>query len=508
MKKYYQKENDFTYIHNKYVEENSFIGGEVNKIKLPVYNEIKDKLPKPFWNDNKSAIDCYYKAWEIAFSNIHNPEDGSGFVSPFIDSAFNDNLFMWDSCFITMFGKYASEFFDFQGTLNNFYALQHEDGFIAREISEKDGSAVFTRFDAPATGPNIMPWCEYDYYKLTGDKERVKKVFPVLLAYHQWFKRYRTWRDGGYWSCGWGCGMDNQPRLKESDNIEERNLSNGHMIWVDACLQQLINCNVLIKMAKICGRENEIQDILKEKETLGNLINEKLWDDETKFYYDLWEDDTLNMVKSVGAYWALSADIVSEDKLKSFIAHLENDKEFNRPFRVPSLSADNKYYDKNGNYWCGSIWAPTNYMVLKGLSENNYHDLAFEIANNCVNNVVEVFEKTGTLWENYAPESANQGNWSKSDFVGWSGLFPISILIEYVFGIKVNAEKKEIEWHINLTDEFGIENLPLGLLGKVSLLCKPRKGKNEKPEVVVKSDIDFKLKIFWDGNFESTEFKA
>ena len=202
------------------------------------------------------------------------------------------------------------------------------------------------------------------------------------------------------------------------------------------------------------------------------------------------------------------ADIVPEDKLKDFVAHLENDKEFNRPFRVPSLSADNKYYDKDGNYWCGGVWAPTNYMVLKGLSENNYHDLAFDIANNCVNNVVEVFEKTGTVWENYAPESKNHGSIAKSDFVGWSGLFPISMLIEYVFGIKVNAEKKEIEWHINLTDEFGIENLPLGLLGKVSLLCKSRKGKEEKPEIVVKSDTDFTLKIFWNDKDETIEFKA
>ena len=508
MKKYYQKENDFTYINNKFVEENSFIGGKVNKIKLPVYNEIKDKLPKPLWNNNKSVIDCYYKAWEIAFSNIHNPEDGSGFVSPFIDSAFNDNLFMWDSCFITMFGKYASEFFDFQGTLNNFYALQHEDGYIAREVTENDGSAGFTRFDGSSTGPNILPWCEYDYYKLTGDKERVEKIFPVLLAYHQWFRRYRTWRDGSYWSSGYGCGMDNQPRLKNSESNAERFLSNGHMIWLDTCLQQLISCNMLIKMAEICNRCDDVIDIVAEKEKLGNLINEKLWDDETKFYYDLWEDDTLNMVKSVGAYWALSADIVPEDKLDDFVTHLENDKEFNRPTRVPSLSADDKYYDEGGSYWCGSIWAPTNYMVLKGLSGNGYHDLAFDIAENCVDSVVEVFEKTGTIWENYAPESKERGNHSKPDFVGWSGLFPISILIEYVFGIKVNAEKKEIEWHINLTDEFGVENLPLGLLGKVSLLCKSRKGKEEKPEIIVKSDIDFTLKIFWSKNSEIIEIKA
>ena len=165
-------------------------------------------------------------------------------------------------------------------------------------------------------------------------------------------------------------------------------------------------------------------------------------------------------------------------------------------------------YDDKGNYWCGSVWAPTNYMILKGLSENGYHELAYEIANNCVLNVVKVFEETGTLWENYAPESSQKGSIAKKDFVGWSGLFPISILIEYVFGIKINAEKNEIVWHINLTDEFSVKKLPFGVLGKVDLTCMSRKNIDEKPEIYVNSDIDFTLNILWNGKSKTIYVKA
>ena len=147
-------------------------------------------------------------------------------------------------------------------------------------------------------------------------------------------------------------------------------------------------------------------------------------------------------------------------------------------------------------------------MILKGLDKNGYHELCYEIAKNCVENVVTVFEETGTIWENYAPESAQKGSIAKKDFVGWSGLFPISILIEYLFGIRVNADRKEIEWHINLTDEFGIKQLPLGNLGKVDLICKARENKEVIPEIYVNSDISFMLKIYWNGLSKELKIKA
>ena len=141
------------------VAENSFIGAEPNTAPLPSFAEYKDRLPQPFWVGHEDVIDCYYKAWEIAFSNLRQPKKDTGFVSPFIDTAFNGCTFMWDSAFMLMFGKYADRIFRFQGTLDNFYAKQHRDGFICREIEEDTGREHFTRHDPSATGPEVMSWC-------------------------------------------------------------------------------------------------------------------------------------------------------------------------------------------------------------------------------------------------------------------------------------------------------------------------------------------------------------
>ncbi len=64
---------------------------------------------------------------------------GSGFVSPFIDAAFNQNIFLWDTCFMTMFCNYAHPYVPGICSLDNFYAKQHADGEICREINRTTG---------------------------------------------------------------------------------------------------------------------------------------------------------------------------------------------------------------------------------------------------------------------------------------------------------------------------------------------------------------------------------
>ena len=99
-------------------------------------------------------LKCIGRHGKIAIGNIRAPQAGSGFVSSYLDTAYNGNIFMWDSSFILMFARYGTRFFPFQRTLDNFYAKQHPDGFICREI-KADGADCFERYDPVSTGPNL-----------------------------------------------------------------------------------------------------------------------------------------------------------------------------------------------------------------------------------------------------------------------------------------------------------------------------------------------------------------
>ncbi len=406
---------------------------------------------------------------------------------------------MWDSAFMLMFGKYASRIFDFQRTLDNMYSHQHRDGFICREICEEESGEQFSRDDPASTGPNIMPWSEWEYFLSTGDIDRVSRVFDPLCSYHHWLQMHRSWPDGSYWSCGLACGMDNQPRVHGASGWAHA-LSHGFMSWIDACAQQYLSAEILIKMARVLDREDEVQWLKDEAQLLRNTVNNTMWNENNAFYFDKLRDGSLSTVKTIGAYWTLLAGLVPEERRDRFVAHLDNPAEFKRHNRVPTLSADNPEYDGiNGGYWRGAVWAPTTYMVLCGLNDYGYNTLAYEIASTYLDNVVKVFGETGTLFENYAPDVTAGKH--REDFVGWTGLGPISIMFEYVFGIHPDAQARKVVWHINRTERHGIEQYPLGD-ATVDLICEARNSADEKPQVTVKSDIPVTVEIVWNGNHE------
>ena len=494
----FRQNADLTIPNEPLVQENSFLNATAEASPLPRFEDAKASLPRPVWEGHDTHIRAYYKAWELAFGNLKQPLPETGFVSNFIDTAFNNHIFMWDSAFMMMFGKYANRVFNFQKTLDNFYSHQHRDGFICRAISEEFGTDRFTRYDPSATGPEVLPWCEWEYYVNFKDKQRLAKVFPPLLAYHRWMKEHFTWRDGSYFSTGWGCGMDNIPRQTEG---YDHQFSHGHMVWLDSCLQELLSCRILGDMAKELGRTEFISELTGEAELLEQVINEKLWDEETGFYYDQWKNGQLNMVRHIGAYWALLAGCASKKQADRLVAKLQDETEFKSPTRVPSLSRSNPNYHPMGDYWRGGVWAPTNYMVLKGLDKYGMYDLAHEIGRDYLASVIEVFQVHNTLFENYAPElvdgKPSQGNRSRSDFVGWTGLAPISVLFEYVFGIKPHAETNRIIWNIALTEKHGVEQYPFGSDGLLTLICEARADQTERPKITVQSNIPVELEIIW-----------
>ena len=481
------------------VGENLFISKPYEPLPLPKYD--RESLPQLIADDHPEWIAMYDKSWQLAFKNLRQPEAESGFPANFIDTAFNDNTFMWDSCFMTMFGKYGRRNFDFMGTLDNFYAKQHADGYICREINTYAGYDLFRPQDARSTGPNIMPWSEWCDFAISSDKDRLHAVFPALVAYYLWWKDWRTWPDGSYWTSGLGSGMDNQTRVPDS------HWHHRHHSWVDATMQQALNCRLLLRIADIIDRHDFDEQFEAEYDFLSDYINNSMWDEDSGFYYDVAPDGQRVNIMSIGAYWGLFAGVIPEDRAQRMIGHLQDPELFNRPHRVPSQAANSADggYRADGGYWLGGVWTPTNYMVLQALTERQDDDLAYEIARNHVANVVEVFQNTGTLWENYAPESASPGNPARGDFVGWTGVSAIAIPIEYLIGLRPQAGDKRLLWDVRLLEKHGVKNYPMGSENTVDLICNKRLDTTAAPTLLVKTDDAFQLEVRWDGQSKTFE---
>jgi hypothetical protein len=493
---------------------------------LPKFADTKDKLPAPVYEENPLYVKMYWKTWELGFRNFYEPRPGSGFVSQFIDAAFNENIFLWDTCFLTMFCNYGHPLVPGIGSLDNFYAKQHEDGEICREINRTTGrdfeqwvdrqqKGLISRWgrftvryvgrEAPQPPPRltldalnhpIFAWAELESVRLTGDRSRLGAVYEPLVRYYRAMQKYVRQGNGLYMT-DW-ASMDNSPRVP--------GLAGGGTA-VDTSSQMVLFANQLAEIAELLGKKDEPTALRKEATELAQLINAKMWDPQQKFYFDLTVEGKFIPIRTVAAYWTLLAGVASAEQADALAAELCNPRAFGRKHRVPSASADQQDFDPTGGYWRGAVWPSTNTMVIRGLERYGKTDLAREIALEHLRIVGEVFAATGTVWENYAPDSAKQGNPAKGDFVGWTGIVPILYFFEYGIGLKADAPHNRLTWALASKNRCGCERFRFN--GHTATLLAEAQGPAEaKRKVTVESDGEFLLRIVTGGKSCDLDVKA
>jgi len=411
----------------------------------------------------------YAKALEITRRKVRGGDSEPFFKKAFVDAAFSDNIFLWDTCFIVCFAKYHLDELPVYQALDNFYGRMEEDGYICREY-RKNGEPLWSKNHPVSINPPLLAWAELEIYGVKKDKERLQYAYPILKKNFEFLVNTYQGEDRLFWGDTLGMGMDNIPRSPKGWMAKEGNGMTHHElgdklaemggatpeerlnffikeyvntlqgVWndegrlVDFTAQMAMVALQLKEMAKEIGANEDIPEYESFHIQVKEALNEKCWSDTDSFYYDLGYGKQVPR-KHIGMYWALLGELVPENRMEAFLSHLTNPNEFYRKTPLPALSADEEGYKGWGDYWLGGVWAPTSYMVIKGLTQVGKHDLAQDLAEKTYASVAEVFEATGTFWENYAPDLVSYGMPAKLDFCGWTGLVPIAIYNEYIKGV-------------------------------------------------------------------------
>lgn len=487
------------------------------------FSELREKLPAPIYDENPEFVKLYWRAWELASGNFYEPTAKNGFVSAYIDATFNENVFFWDTAFMTMFLNYSHKHTPGISSLDNFYAKQHEDGEICREISRETGAdywvnkgekvlysdwgwnfkieelpsdkgalVVYKGREIPTPAPvlsldalnhPIAAWAEMESYRITGDAARIKAVYSPLVKYYDALQKYLR-QGNGLYITDW-ASLDNSPR-----NPFMAKGGTG----IDISAEMVLFAKDLAAMAKINGKTADAKKYEREASELTKLINRKMWNAQKRFYFDLTLDEKQIEIRSIAGFWTLLAGVASKEQAKALADELNNPETFKRTHRVPTLAANEKKYDVLGDQWRGGVWSPTNTMVVKGLERYGYDELAREIVFNHLENMVAVYKKDGFIWENYSPEKTSGGNSSQTDFVGWSGVSPIALFIEYVIGLKANAAQNELVWNLKAGKRTGCERFAFNN-HLVSLVAEQDAKDKNSMKIRVESNGAFKLKI-------------
>ena len=453
------------------VERNPFrqIGPDSACPRLPLFADIRPRLPAPVLPEDSAWERLYWSAWESLWSCLNLPTPGSRLIGPFVQPAPETGIEMGLAAFAAQLSGYVPESMALIDLLDNFYARQHDNGFICRALDPADGDDCHLPYEPNSTGPALLAWAEWRRFRLSGDASRIATVFPALLAYHRWCRANRTWPNGLYWATGHSSGLTNQPRVPGGRH------HHAHWSWVDATAQAALDAGLLERMALLLGEKELADEAAAERATLEQAFNATFWNEEQSFYQDAGPGGRFSPVKSIAAYWALLTEpLVSKANLTPFIQHLRDTWSFRTPTVLPSLAADDEAYNaRTGNGWRGGVWPTLTYMVLRGLGLNEQYGLAHKLAVTHVDTVSQVFDATGRLWSHYAPEDVSPGEPAEPDSAGQTAAAVIAMLLENVIGVWVDWPLRQVTWrrHLERAQGYGVHGLPLGNEGTLDLTC-------------------------------------
>ena len=507
----------------------SLIVAAADNTKFP---DWEPRLPRPVFDEKSELVDFYYKAWEIAHTRIDNLP---GIPVPrYMDEGHrSDWIWIWDTCFMAHFCKYAPREFPGIDSLGNFYGILMPDGDFTlpkvrgnrwscgpKGVSEPwEGRMLDFKVHIPENPP-LFAWTEYRHALQTGDRARLERVYREKRYLQRWFEIYESFdpaakpRYGttipvrskkigelGYRWSGGASGMDNTPRGRQG----EKDMRPGGMVdcpknpdllWVDAYAQQALAALYISRIAELLDDQDGVMRWKAIYEAKKAKINELYWDDQDGFYYDILSSNLSKCrVPTIASYWTLLAEIPDARQRRRLVEKLTDDQWFGGPVPTPSLARKDADFCPQGGYWRGGVWMPTTYMTVKALDACGESALAREIARKVVFDMCETWKavEPHTIWECYSPTEPKPSSYKekgrvRDNFCGWSALGPISLFIEDIIGIKeANAFANTLicDFDRDLVGRIGVEDYRFG-----QVVCSVLATKDE---VSVRSNREFTL---------------
>lgn len=182
----------------------------------------------------------------------------------------------------------------------------------------------------------------------------------------------------------------------------------------------------LEQMALTLGLEEEAVGWRADYERRTQLINDTFWDEVNGFYYQVDKEthafthktaDDLKRDEIIG-FLPLWAGVANEEQAARLVEKLTDTAHFWREYGIPTLSAQDSYYNDKG-YWNGPVWVQWNYLIMLGLQDYGYYAEARQLVDRVARGMISVLKETHNLWEFYSPDEP-WGGYHKTYI--WAGI--------------------------------------------------------------------------------------
>lgn len=420
----------------------------------------KRDFPKVHFYD-QDFVDIYDKTWSWLQDYWLDPKTGENSVEGYFLYSSNDEQIIdqFETIFSSFFLVYSNRNYPANQNLDYFYARQEESGAIRWKYDCKTNQPVTNAQNPEGVGMPLFAWAEFNLFHKSANKKRVKEVMVILEKYMEWIDATFKQENGLYTCPLAATTMTNSPRSQAK-----------YLVDFNSALA--INALYMSQLGDILNDKDLSFKYKRNYFSLKTRINSMMWNSETGFYHDLDENCEKLRTKTIAGFWPMLAEIPNEDKADRLVDHLLNPCTFGTDHPFPSLSADEPEFNEDGNEFCGSVYPPFTFVVIKGLERYQKYDLARECAIRHLYHILDALfpegsHSKGDLWEAYAPcksgvaKSAGNPEFPKKRYIHYTGLSTIALMIENIIGLAISLPRKTVDWTIPNLEIMGIENLSL-----------------------------------------------
>ncbi len=330
------------------------------------------------------------------------------------------------------------------------------------------------------TQPPVFGFILEKMHLLLKDKEPawigfLQEIFPKVVKQHKYFYTQRDPNNEGlvYIQHNWESGTDNSPQWdeiyasmdisnardvahlrKDNKNVDsaERPTNDNYKQYIHI-VDTLKSCNyndqqiaekcpflvqdILFNSILVTSNNSlitigeelglDVTDIKQWNKKTIAAINQKLWDQETGFYYSYDLRNNKRIFKKVSSGFApLFAGIASTEQADQLAHHLGKSFSKNEDWKLcPSCAVDEPSFNPV-KYWRGPAWININWMIYLGLQQYNKTIQAEKL----YNNTIELIEESG-MYEYFDPRPNGESNPKRgigADAFSWTAALYLDLI--------------------------------------------------------------------------------
>ena len=306
----------------------------------------------------------------------------------------------------------AYVFMDPKSAMNSqrvYMERQHPDGYINYRTGPYLDETIPYNGQLTTSAP-WFSWENWEIYRVTKDLKFLREAYDSGKRLFGYWEKNRDTQHDGLFEWGGHAVLESvrDDQVAVWDQVGWPNNFEGP----DLNSMLVMEAKSLSRMAQALGIKKEFGEWKQKADSITALVNKYMWDDSTGFYYNVNKadhtftfrrPDDLKRREIIG-FLPLWAGIADSSQAARLVKEMTDTAAFWRKYGVPSLAADDPYYNPKG-YWNGPVWVEWEYLLERGLIRYGHRTTARELVAKVTANVIAQLKKDHYFWEFYDPDA-------------------------------------------------------------------------------------------------------